>query len=132
MSKVVSWALVAAAIGGGYFWLSNAERKPPVIADVAVPEFSALAARGEVVFQDTCVACHGANLAGTENGPPLVVKAYRTAMHSDYAIGAAINNGVVAHHWRFGNMPPQDNIAPEDIEPVIAYIREMQVANGIE
>ncbi len=132
MNKAVSWVVVVAAIGGGYFWLSTAERKPPVITDVVVPEFSALAAQGEVVFQGTCAACHAANLAGTENGPPLVVKAYRTAMHSDFAISSAINNGVVAHHWRFGSMPPQDNIAPEEVEQVIAYIREMQAANGIE
>ena len=132
MNKVVSWVVVVAAIGGAYFWLSNAERKPAMIADVVVPEFSALAANGEVVFQGTCAACHGAKLTGTENGPPLIHVAYRPAMHADYAFTLAIKNGVVAHHWRFGNMQPQPDIAEADIDPIIIYIREMQRANGIE
>ena len=131
MNKALSWVLVLAAIGGGYYWLSNNPRKPPVITDVVIPEFSAIAAKGEVAFQGSCAACHGADLAGTENGPPLVVLSYRTAMHADYAISAAIKNGVVAHHWRFGGMPPQDGISEAEIPQIIAYIREVQAANGI-
>lgn len=132
MNKIVSWVLVAAAIGGGYYWLSNTERTPPVITNVKVPAFSPLATKGKAVFQGTCAACHGANLAGTQNGPPLIVPAYRPAMHSDFAISAAIKNGVVPHHWRFGPMPPQLGIADKDIPSVIAYIREMQAANGVQ
>lgn len=132
MNKAVSWVLVVAAIGGGTYWLASNSRKPPVIADVVMPELSALAATGEVAFQGTCAACHGADLGGTENGPPLVVLVYRTAMHSDYAITSAIKNGVVAHHWRFGSMPPQGDIAETEIAGITAFIREVQAANGIK
>ena len=132
MKKLASWALVIAAIGGGYFWLSNKPAKVAMDIEVVQPALSALAARGEAVFQGTCAACHGAELTGTENGPPLIYIAYRPAMHADFSITSAIKNGVVAHHWRYGNMPPQEGVAEDDIPAVIAYIREMQRANGVK
>lgn len=131
MNKALSWVLVIAAMGGGYGWLSSRPAKVPVTINVVQPELSPEAQRGEAVFQGTCAACHGVELTGTESGPPLIHVAYRPAFHADYAITLAIKNGVVAHHWRFGNMPPQPDIAEADIEPVISYIREMQQANGV-
>ena len=132
MNKLASWALVIAAMGGGYYWLSSRPAKVEITLDVVQPVFTELAARGEVVFQDTCAACHGTELIGTETGPPLIYVAYRPSIHADYAITSAIKNGVVAHHWRFGNMPPQQGVAEADIPAIIAYIREMQVANGVK
>ena len=131
MNKALSWVLVGAAIGGGYYFLANTPPTPIVIPAVVMPALTPLAAMGEPVFQGTCAACHGADLAGTDNGPPLVVATYRTAMHADFAIASAIKNGVTAHHWRFGSMPPQADIAEEDIPQITAYIREVQAANGI-
>ncbi len=131
MNKAISWVLVVAAIGGAYFFLSKAKRTPPVITNIIVPEFSPQAALGEVVFQGSCAACHGANLAGTESGPPLVAMVYRPAIHSDYAIVSAIKNGVVPHHWPLDAMPPQEGISEAETGQIVAYIREMQRANGI-
>ena len=111
------------AIGGGYYFLANNIRQPKVVAIVVVPVFSEAAAKGEAVFQGTCAACHGVTLTGTDLGPPLIYPAY--------AITSAIKYGVVQHHWQFGPMPPQDSIAENEIELIIAYIREMQAANGI-
>lgn len=131
MKKWLVRVAIIAAIGGGYYVLSNNMRTPKVVAVVIVPVFSEAAARGEVVFQGTCAACHGEELTGTDNGPPLIYPAYRPVFHSDYAITSAIKYGVVQHHWQFGPMPPQGDIAEEDIARIIAYIREMQAANGI-
>lgn len=131
MKKLASWVLVIAAIGGGYYWLSNTPRTTLVVADVVVPEYSPLAAKGEAVFEGTCAACHGVNMVGTENGPPLLVQVYRPSIHADFAIMSAIKNGVAAHHGRFPSMPPQDNIAEEEVAELTAYIRELQAANGI-
>ena len=77
-------------------------------------------------------ACHGANAAGTEAGPPLVHKIYEPSHHGDYAFEMAVANGVRAHHWRFGDMPPQPAMTKADLQNVIAYVREVQRANGIE
>ena len=131
MKKLASWGLVIAAIGGGYYWLSTAPRTLQVVADVVLPEYSPLAARGEAVFEGTCAACHGVNMMGTENGPSLLVQVYRPSIHADFAIMSAIKNGVAAHHGRFPSMPPQDDITGDQVAELTAYIRELQAANGI-
>jgi len=39
--------------------------------------------------------------------------------------------GVRAHHWSFGNMPAVEGLTRADVKMIIAYIRELQRANGI-
>ncbi len=103
------------------------------IASVQLPAaLSAEATMGEQFFNVKCAACHGVNAAG-RNGlaPPLIHKIYEPNHHGDEAFYRAAENGVQAHHWRFGNMPPVDGITRADIKPIIAYIREVQRANRI-
>jgi hypothetical protein len=38
---------------------------------------------------------------------------------------------VKAHHWPFGDMPPVAGVTQADVTLILAYIREVQVANGI-
>ncbi|MBW4983508.1 cytochrome c [Mameliella sp. CS4] len=104
------------------------------IAEVTLPEeFSGNARLGKTVFEVKCASCHGQNAAG-RNGvaPPLVHKIYEPSHHSDQAFILAARNGVRAHHWRFGNMPPVEGVTPGDVKMVVAYVRELQRANGIE
>lgn len=133
MKKIVIAAVLAAVAVGGYFWLSPspATQESELGGEIIVPQFSALAAEGEEVYNGTCAACHGVNLAGTDNGPTFLQTIYRPAHHSDYAFVSAVQNGVIAHHWNFGNMPKLDYITNDELVRVISYIREMQQANGI-
>ena len=103
------------------------------IVDVTVPpEFSELAALGAVAFESACINCHGQNAEGKKGfGPPLVHKIYEPSHHADYAFLMAVENGVRAHHWPFGNMPPQTGFTQGDVKAIIAYVRELQRANGI-
>lgn len=104
------------------------------IATVALPtELSGNAQLGKSIFEAKCADCHGENAAG-QNGvaPPLVHKVYEPSHHSDMAFILAAQNGVRAHHWPFGNMPPVEGVTPGDVKMVIAYVRELQRANGIE
>ena len=48
------------------------------------------------------------------------------------AISGAVRSGVRAHHWRFGDMPPQPQVAPADVEEIIRYVRWVQRQRGIE
>ncbi len=132
MKQAVKWVVVLGVIGGAYFWLSrNPAPVDAPLENIVVPQFSALAAEGEVIFNGTCAACHGVNIAGTERGPSLLRPNYRPRFHADYAIRAAVQNGVTPHHWQFGAMPPQDQIGDAEVERLIAYIRELQRANGL-
>jgi len=99
--------------------------------DVVVPKLSALAARGKSAFDANCASCHGANAAGTDNGPPFVHDIYNPGHHSDRAFYLAARQGVRRHHWPFGDMPPQPQVTDEELTAIVRYVRELQEANGI-
>jgi mono/diheme cytochrome c family protein len=103
------------------------------IVQVVVPAaLSEVALIGQRVFEDRCAACHGENASGRNGvGPPLVHKIYEPSHHGDAAFLLAARNGVRAHHWTFGNMPPVDGITDAEIAHVTRYVRELQEANGI-
>lgn len=103
------------------------------IVEVALPaELSAEARMGKRAFEAKCAECHGANAAG-QNGvaPPLVHQIYEPSHHSDMAFVLAAKNGVRAHHWNFGNMPPVEGLTNGDVEMIARYIRELQKENGV-
>ena len=104
----------------------------PMVA-VTLPEtLSPEADMGKLAFDAVCAACHGENAAGNMGfGPPLIHKVYEPSHHGDMAFQVAAANGVRAHHWRFGDMPPQPEVTQADVRLIIAYVREMQRANGI-
>ncbi len=93
---------------------------------------SELAQMGKRAFEATCAACHGENAAGQDGvAPPLVHKIYEPGHHSDMAFFMAVDNGVRAHHWAFGNMPPVPGLTKGDVKAIVAYVRELQRENGI-
>ena len=86
---------------------------------------------GETLFNRNCSVCHGAQGSGTQAGPPLVHPIYEPGHHPDISFRNAVRNGVISHHWEFGHMPPQPGVPEEDVEKIICYIRQLQVAQGI-
>ncbi len=106
----------------------------PAMVEVVLPaQFSAQASQGETYYNAVCASCHGANAAG-QNGiaPPLVHRIYEPSHHGDGAFVVAARNGVRAHHWKFGNMPPVEQpLTDSELGAIIAYVRELQRANGI-
>lgn len=103
------------------------------LAEVIVPELTGIASEGEIVFNDNCAACHGKNAAGQDGvAPPLVHIIYEPNHHGDMSFVLAAKQGVRQHHWPFGNMPPVENVTDDEITKVIAYVRTLQRANGIQ
>ncbi|MDF0596886.1 c-type cytochrome [Psychromarinibacter halotolerans] len=104
------------------------------IVEVSLPEeLSGNARLGKSIFEVKCSSCHGRNAAGQKGvAPPLVHKIYEPNHRSDMAFVAAAQNGVRSHHWGFGNMPPLEGITAREVKMVVAYVRELQRANGIE
>ncbi len=86
---------------------------------------------GEMKFTTFCSPCHGAQGTGTNQGPPLVHKIYEPNHHADMAFQRAAAQGVKAHHWKFGNMPKIEGVAPDDVTQIIGYIRWLQRQAGI-
>ena len=112
--------------------LSGLEVGDPIVEVNMPSELSANAQVGEQVFNVACAECHGPNAAG-QNGiaPPLVHIPYVPGHHGDASFLLAVRNGVRAHHWKFGNMPAVEGLTDGDVKMVVAYIRELQRANGI-
>ena len=99
--------------------------------EIIIPALTEVAKLGEATFGENCSMCHGANAVGTEQGPPLVHIIYEPSHHGDEAFQRAAEMGVRGHHWPFENMPPVEGVTRADVTMIIAYIRELQRANGI-
>ena len=104
-----------------------------VLVSVTLPDtFTATEQIGATAFAAKCADCHGVNGAGRDGvAPPLIHKIYEPSHHGDASFHAAVMNGVRAHHWTFGNMPPVDGLTHTDIDAIVAYVRTLQRTNGI-
>jgi len=113
---------------------ADAANPAPDPETINVPEtLSAPAYFGQIAFERACASCHGTNGAGgTGKGPPLIHPIYEPGHHGDTAFLRAAMAGVQAHHWNFGDMPPVEGITDETVALIVAYVRELQRANGIE
>ena len=102
------------------------------VVEVKAPAaLSGAAQAGRVTFIENCAACHGTEAQGTAQGPPLIHRYYAPDHHADGAFYLAVSAGVTAHHWDFGDMPPQPQIHMNEVSNLVDYVRELQQANGI-
>ncbi len=136
-------ALAGALVAGGYLMFGGWDRTAktgsaseaggaPMVEIVLPKTLSAAAQAGKQLFDENCISCHGPNAVGREElGPPLVHIVYEPGHHGDESFQRAVALGVRAHHWRFGNMAPVEGLARDDVALIVAYIRELQRANGI-
>lgn len=138
-------AIAAAALAG--VWYINSSKQPGAVSgggaaaaqtgdpivEVKLPaDLTPQEQMGKTAFDAKCAACHGDNAAGRVGmGPPFVHPIYRPGHHGDFAFVRAVEQGVTAHHWPFGNMPPREGLTKSDVANIIAYVRRLQRENGI-
>lgn len=87
---------------------------------------------GSVAYAASCASCHGTSLRGTDKGPSLLSEVYEPSHHADIAFLLAAQRGVSAHHWSFGDMPAIETVSSEEIETIVAFVRETQRIEGFE
>ena len=121
----VSLAVFAAACRGS-------EREREVLARIELPPTPAEYREGESLFSANCASCHGESARGTAQGPPLLHIIYEPSHHSDASFVLAAQRGVAAHHWGFGNMPPQPQVDSASLRKIIGYVRWAQREVGID
>jgi hypothetical protein len=137
MNRTLIIGAVAALVGAAAVYFTNTgggettsgtgvvPAQGAAMVEVALPQtLSQTAQLGQTAFDSACAGRIG-------NGPPLIHKVYEPSHHSDMAFHLAVQNGVRAHHWKFGNMPAQEGLTRGDVDAIVAYIREVQQANGI-
>lgn len=123
---------------GGYFLFERSSDEPSVeqgqaMVEFVIPPLDVTTKLGERLFNESCANCHGANAAGQQGiAPPLVHRIYEPGHHADGAFFLAVKQGVRAHHWPFGDMPPVEGLTQRDVERIVAYVRLLQRANGIQ
>ena len=134
--RTVAVGAIVLIVGGVGAWFLPAQDEPARSSQagttVRLPDLEGAAADGADLFATNCAVCHGENAAGTDQGPPFIHRIYEPNHHADMAFQLAVQNGVRAHHWRFGNMPPVEGMSQDDVEKTVAYVRALQRANGIE
>lgn len=86
---------------------------------------------GKNWYEKYCAQCHGADLRGSKEGPPLVHRIYEPSHHADIAFQIAVRYGARQHHWNFGDMQPVEGLSPDDVAHIIAYVRYKQREAGI-
>ncbi len=134
--KLPKYFVLAFFAGGvGVFAYQNfapSQRAGKIVrVDVRVPKLSAMALNGQLAFEKNCAECHGQNASGTDKGPPLVHDIYNPGHHDDRSFHQAARRGVPQHHWPYGNMPKQPQVTREQVDAIVKYVRELQLANGI-
>lgn len=98
---------------------------------VVLPEMTPRLNMGKMSYELFCAACHGVNTAGTDKGPTFLHRVYHPGHHGDGAFFAAPKQGVRAHHWPFGDMPPVEGVTDAHLQAILEYVRAMQKANGV-
>lgn len=120
MAPALVLAVAAAACGGG-----------TTTTDAGPPDASVLS-RGAEVYAASCASCHGPDLRGTDQGPSFLSSVYEPDHHADIAFLLAVQRGVTAHHWRFGDMKPVEGVSDEDVAAIVTLVRDTQSREGFE
>lgn len=138
MKPIYIVAIVIALGAAAWFMFSSSDKKDASsqtgeqqASSITMPELSAMAKKGQIAFKANCAQCHGSDATGTNQGPPLIHDIYNPGHHNDMSFYRAAKMGTRAHHWQYGDMPPQPQVSDEEIGSIIQFIREVQKANGI-
>lgn len=137
---IIGAIIIAGGLAAYAFWpapdhsAQTTDAPNDALVDVRLPNaLSKNAQIGKQAFEANCAACHGKNAAGKDGvGPPLVHIIYEPNHHNDESFQRAAAMGTKAHHWPFGDMPPVEGMTRGEATKIIAYIRELQRANGIK
>jgi len=134
-TRLVAYGFAGLAVAGAVGWMllsSEGDNASDIdLSSLTLPDLTPEQKDGRALFEANCAVCHGENAVGSDQGPPLVHRIYEPSHHGDMAFVLAARQGVRAHHWRFGNMPPVDGVSDEAVLQITAYVRALQRANGI-
>jgi len=130
-STIIIYAGVVIGVAAVLYMQGRTQPAQPVV-DINFPELTPTQVEGQKLFKANCSACHGKNATGTGNGPNLIQNIYRPGLHADGAFFIAAKNGVRAHHWQFGSMPPVAGVEKQQVARIVEYVRALQRANSIK
>lgn len=96
-------------------------------------QLSAGAQHGRTIINERCIDCHGVDgTGGSRKGPPILHPMYRNEIFPDFVFKNSVLNGKREKNWRFGPMAPVEGLSDADVDDVIAFVREVQAATGVQ
>jgi len=87
--------------------------------------------KGQMLYQKYCSSCHGAELNGSDKGPPLIHPFYKPSHHGDKSFYRAALQGTRQHHWEFGDMPAVAGMTSKKMDRLVPYVRYYQQQNKL-
>ena len=125
-------ALLAGVAYALSLFIDDRNKETPIVSTL-MPELDDSYAQGESLYQSNCATCHGTSLGGRKGlAPPFIHGYYKPGHHSDIAFYRAMEQGVTAHHWKFGDMPAVPDLSKNEATEIIQFIRVIQRANNIQ
>jgi cytochrome c2 len=82
--------------------------------------------KGQMLYEKYCSSCHGLQLNGSDQGPPLIHPFYKPSHHGDKSFYRAALQGVKQHHWEFGDMSAVVGMTPKKMDSLVPYVRYYQ------
>lgn len=109
------------------------DEKISIKASPVIPQLSASAEHGRTIINTQCAECHGVDgTGGSRKGPPILHSMYRAEIFPNFVFKRSVLEGKREKNWRFGPMPAMPELSEADVNGVIAFVREVQTATGIE
>ncbi len=97
----------------------------------SAPSISASVQLGGIAYAEECTGCHGRTARGTERGPNLIHADYGPARRSDAQFRRALSEGKLARRAGYEDMPPVKDRSERHLNRLVAFLRDVQRANGI-
>lgn len=109
------------------------DEKISIKASPTIPELSVSAQLGRTIINARCADCHGVDMTGgSRKGPPILHSMYREEIFPDFVFKRSVLEGKREKNWRFGPMPAQEGLSDEEVDGIIAFVRELQNATGMK
>ncbi len=121
-SRLLPIAATAVVLGAGMVLAACGDDAPDAAGVVNGPD----------VYEARCASCHGADLGGGALGPSLRSELYGLDRFTDDQIRASISQGVEQVNWDFGPMPMVSGLSAAEVDAVVAHLRAVQAAEGLE
>ena len=96
------------------------------IASIPSPSIASAARDLQSATRPLQERCHGLELEGSKQGPPLLHPLYKPSHHDDKSFYRAALKGVRQHHWNFGDMPAVPGVTPGKMDRIVPYLRYYQ------
>ena len=121
-SSISALAVICAVALGACTRTDEPVLQPPPAPALSPQASAALIARGEVLVQRHCAACHAVEASGASPRPPAPALRDLSQRYPPEALEEAFAEGILVGHPEM----PEFRFEPADIDAIVAYLHAVQ------